>query len=470
MIMFGNKKAPSESVLILGLGGIGLYLAKRLVHEGYAVTVIEPNNDLIRFADGSLDARMISGSAMSIECWKQANAEKIDLLIAVTDNDAVNMLAAMIADRFGITHKIARVRSSDFGGEDSILRGDDLKIDLVIHPEELAAQEIVRLIKRTAGVEIIDIALGHMQVMATRISEDSPWANKNLIEISRANRQFPFRVVAIARGITTIIPGGRDEILPLDQILIMAATEDLPRLMELTEVKQQVRQRVMILGGGLVGSRVAELLGKSVRVKLIEKNENQAEELSHRLKDTEILHGDGSDRDVLEEAGLPNMDTFIASTGENETNIMSCMLAKELMTANCEGPMCSLRKTISLVNKEEYEPLASKSGSDIVLNKKTLASNEILTFIRQTELLSVMHMHGFDAEVVDLLAAPGSPVTKKPLAKLDTALAGHIIVGSVFRDGIWSTAVGSTHIQEGDRVIVICNANYLKEVRKLFSA
>ncbi len=150
----------------------------------------------------------------------------------------------------------------------------------------------------------------------------------------------------------------------------------------------------------------------------MKKTKKRAEELSSVLKNTEILHGDGSDRGVLEAAGLPNMDTFFASTGENETNIMSCMLAKELMTAKCVGSMCSLRKTISLVNKEEYETLASKSGSDIVLNKKTLASNEILTFIRQSEVISVMHMHGFDAEVVDLLAAPGSPVTKKTLEQI----------------------------------------------------
>jgi len=467
--MFAKKETPSESILILGLGGIGLYLAKRLVHEGYAVTVIEPNAELVRFADGSLDARLITGSAMSIDCWKEANAPQMDLVIAVTDNDAVNMMAAMIGDRFGIEHKIARVRSMDFGDEDSILKGEDLKINLFIHPEELAAQEIVRLIKRTAGVEIIDIALGQMQVLATRINEDSPLANKNLIEISRIHNNFPFRVVAISRGITTIIPGGQDAILPQDQILIMAATEDLPKLMVLAGVTQQRRQRVMILGGGLVGSRVAQLLGKSVKVKLIEKNEKRAEELSALLKDTEILHGDGSDKVVLEEAGLPNMDTFIAVTGENETNIMSCMLAKQIMTAKCEGSLCSFRKTISLINKEEYEQLASKSGSDIVLNKKTLAGNEILTFIRQTEVLSVMHMHGFDAEVIDLLAAPGSPVTRKPLNKLFDTLSGHIIIGSVFRDGTWSTAVGSTHIHEGERAIVICNTDYLKEVRKLFS-
>ncbi|MCG7853058.1 MAG: Trk system potassium transporter TrkA, partial [Methanosarcinaceae archaeon] len=376
--MFGKKSEPSENVLILGLGGIGMYLAKRLVHEGSAVTVIEPNDELIRIADGNLDARLITGSALDIERWREANASQMDILIAVTDNDAVNMLAAMIGDRFGIEHKIARVRSRDFGNPDSILRGEDFKIDLVIHPEELAAQEIVRLVKRTAGNEIIDVALGQMQVMATRINEDSPLANKNLIEIAKTHNQFPFRVVAISRGMNTIIPGGGDTILPLDQILIMAATENLPKLRELTGVKQQTRHRVMIHGGGLVGSRVAELLGKSVKVKLIEKDEKRAAELSSQLPDTEILLGDGSNKDALEEAGLQNMDTFISATGENETNIMSCMLAKQIMIANCEGEMCSMRKTISLINKEEYEQLASTSGSDIVLNKKTLAGNEIL--------------------------------------------------------------------------------------------
>ena len=467
--MFGANANSLEHILILGLGGIGFYLAKRLLHEGYSITVIESDNKLVQYADGNIDARLVTGNAMSIECWKEANAEEMDYLIAVTDNDAVNMMAAMIADRFGIKHKIARVRSQEFGHENSLLKGDDLKIDLFIHPEELAAQEIVRLIKRTAGNEIIDVALGQIQVMAARIGEDSPFANKTLREIADIHNDFPFRVVAIARGISTIIPGGTNRILPQDQVLIMASKENLHRLMEMTGIKPERRHRVMILGGGLVGARIAELLGKTVRVKLIEKDAVRAEELSSMLPDTEILHGDGSDKDVLDAAGLLDMDTFIAATGENETNIMSCLLAKHLMATQSSVGEGKQRKTISLVTKEDYVVLAATSGSDIALNKKILAGNEILNFIRGSELLSVSHMHGFDAEVVDLLAAPNSPITRKPLAKLFSTIAGHMIIGSVFRDGKWETAIGDTHIREGDRAVVICNSMHLKDVREMFS-
>jgi trk system potassium uptake protein TrkA len=328
-----NKPAKSTHILILGLGGVGYYLTKRLVHEGYAITAIEPDGHLVRHADGNIDARLIQGNAMSIECWKEAGASKMDYLIAVTNNDAVNMMSCLIADRFGISKKIARVRSTEFGSKDSILNAQDLKIDLIIHPEELAAQEIYRLIKLRAGNDVIAVAKGEIQAMATRIHKDSPMAFKRLKDISAQYKDFPFRVVAIARGIRTLIPGGDDELLPSDQVFFMAGRENLSRLMGLTGVEQQKRHRAMIIGGGLVGKRLAELLGKTVEVRLIEKDENCARELSHELKHADILNGDGSDSDVLISAGLFNMDTFITATGENETNIMSCVLAKHLMAS-----------------------------------------------------------------------------------------------------------------------------------------
>jgi trk system potassium uptake protein TrkA len=468
--MNGNKPAESTNILIMGLGGVGYYLAKRLAHEGYAITVIESDSGLLRHADGNIDARLVQGNAMSIGCWREIGAGKMDYLIAVTDNDAVNMMACAIADRFGIPRKIARVRSLEFGGEDSILSAKDLKIDLIIHPEELAAQEIFRLIKLRAGNDIIDVAEGQIQVMATRIQEKSPLAYRKLKDISKKYREFPFRVVAIARGITTLIPGGEHELLPQDQAFFMVSNENLPRLMGMTGVEQQKRHRVMILGGGLVGRRLAELLGKTVEVRLIEKDERFAQELSFILPNTEVLHGDGSDSNVLVSAGLLEMDTFITATGENETNIMSCVLAKHLMNSENGHSRGKQRKTIALVSKEDYLVLAATMGSDIALNKKILAGNEILKFIRRGELLSVAHLHGFDAEVVEIVAAPNSPITRKPLSKLDPSYTGKIMIGGIHRDGAWQIAVGDTHIQSDERVIVVCVSAHLKDVQKLFLA
>ncbi len=468
--MNGNKPAKSTNILVLGLGGVGYYLAKRLVHEGYAITAFESDNRMIRQADGILDARLIQGNAMNIDRWRAADASNMDYLIAVTDNDAVNMMACMIADRFGIPRKIARVRSMDFGDEDSILPAGDLKIDLIIHPEELAAQEIFRLVKLRAGNDIIDVADGQIQVMATRIAEKSPLAHRTLKDIAKEYREFPFRVVAIARGISTLIPGGDHELLPQDQVFFMASTENLPHLMGITGLEQQKRHRVMILGGGLVGRRLSELLGKTVEVRLIEKDEQSAQELSSELSNTEVLLGDGSDSNTLVSAGLMDMDTFITATGENETNIMSCVMAKHLMNKHSEGSNGKQGKCIALVNKEDYLVLASTMGSDIALNKKILAGNEILKFIRRGELLSVAHLHGLDAEVVEIIAAPNSPITRKPLSKMDSSFYGKIMIGSIHRDDAWQVAVGDTHIQSDERAIVVCLSQHLRDVQKLFLA
>lgn len=466
--MFRKKITAPENILILGLGGVGLYLAKRLIHEEYAVTIIEADPKLIALADGQIDARLIQGNAMSIKCWREAGADKMDYLIAVTDNDAVNMMASLIAHRFGIQRKIARVRSLEFGKNDSLLTTKDLKVDLLIHPEELVAQEIVRLIQINSSNEIIDIAQGEIQLLATGVDDLSPMANKTLKEIAGMYNEFPFRVVAIARGINTIIPHGSQVILPQDHIFIMAGQEDLPRLMDITGIVRERQQRVMLLGGGLVGERVAQLLEKSVSVKLIEKDEERAKELSFSLAHSEVLHGDGSDGDVLTMAGLLDIDTFVTITGENETNIMTCLLAKHLSHKERSNNGRNECKTIAVVNKEDYLVLAATIGSDIALNKKVMAGNEIMKFIRRSEFLSVAHLHGFDTEVVELVATEKSPITRNPLSRLDKFFQDKLIIGAVFRGNSWQIAVGDTHIQAGDPVIAICTSKSLKDVRKLF--
>ena len=466
--MFKQLKRK-EKILILGLGGVGYYLAKRLQHEEYAVTAIEPDPERYRYGDESLDVRLIRGEAMDIECWREADAETMACVISVTDNDAVNMMSAQIADKFGIPYKIVRVHSLQFGLPGSLLSGDDLKIDLLIHPEEMVAQEISRLVKLRHGNEVIDIAEEKIQLLAARITHDSQFAHQKLKDISLKYSNFAFRVVAVARGITTIIPDGEFEIIPHDQIAVMTNTEYLPEMMEIAGVPQGIRQRVLIVGGGRIGCRVAELLKKSVEIILIERDGDRARELAGLLPHVEVLHGDGSKAGVLDMAGVQDTDTFITTTGSNETNIMSSLLAKNMMLTGNNGNGNGSEKTIALVTKEDYQVLAATIGLDIALNKKMMAASEILKHIRRSELISAAHLHGFDAEVVELMAAPNSPVTKRSLAELDPSYHGKLLIGAVYRDGVWQVAVGGTHIAASERVIGVCLSMQLKELRKLFS-
>jgi len=203
--------SQDENTLILGIGGVGMHLAQRLVHEGYPVTVIESDPDLLGKAAEELDARLICGNAMQLSSWREAHAENMELMIATTNDDSTNMLASLIADRFGIERKIVRARSIDLV-DGSILSQDDLKIDLIVHPEELVAQEIFRLVQRASCNDLTPVGDGNMRVLAMRINEDSPLLFKTPKELSTTHAEYNFRVVAIARGISTIIPQADEQI------------------------------------------------------------------------------------------------------------------------------------------------------------------------------------------------------------------------------------------------------------------
>jgi len=457
----------SENILILGLGGMGRYLAGRLSNEQHHVTVIEPSASKIRAAEGELDARLIRGDALDFDCWATADAGKMDYVIAVTDNDAANILSVLIAARMKIPQKIARVRSMKIWEEDALLSAKDLSLDLIIRPEELAAQEIAGLLQTQAGNVRLDIGDGDLQVVASHVSRQSPMAQMLIRDLSEKYDDFPFQVVCVARDIETFIPGGDFKILPDDHVFMVARTEDMPRLMKLAEVSEERRHNVLIVGGGPIGARVAELLEPHYPIRMLEKCERRAEELSHTLKRTEVLHGDGSDSGTLIQAGLLKMDTIITTTGDNEANIMIGVLAKHLIKTRAPAGRAAIGKTIALVKREDYLVLASAMGADLAVNRKILAANNILRYIRRGHVLSVGHLHGCDAEVVEVLADPGSPITRSSLKEM-TWLRGRIMIAALFRDGAWTVARGITQLAAGDRAVCVCGSDDLRELQRLF--
>jgi len=456
-----------ENIVVVGLGGIGFYLAKWLEHEGYNITAIEADGAKVAKADAEIDARLLQADAMTFDCWKQISGQRIDYVIAVTDNDAVNITACLIAGQCGARRKIARVRNLALWAKDALVTPEDLGINLLIRPSELCAQEIARLMKMRSGDLMIDVD-EDMQVVATRVFPGSVLAYKSLQDIAEQYNEFAFRIVAIARDIETIIPGGDFVVLPDDHVYILTHRNDQPALRKLVGIRKQRKLRVMVLGGGLIGQRVAELLEDAMPVRLVELRESRAAELTHRLKKTEVLHGDVRDSSTLLTAGLKDMDTVIAVTKDNETNIMACVMARHLLRAQTKGDDGELLKTIALVRKEEYLVLGSAMGADIVLNPKVLAGNQILKFIRRGKLLSVAHLHGCEAEVVELVADRGSPITRKPLWELSDVTKDKMMLGGFCRDKTWEIAVGGTQIEAGDKVIGICLSKDLPALERLF--
>lgn len=458
----------TENILVLGLGGVGYYLAKRLSRDGHAVTAIESNPDLIRRADAELDARVVQGDAMSFASWQEAAAAEIDTMIAVTDNDSLNILASVIAHRFGITQKIARVRGLELWSEDAPIHPGDLEIDLLIRPEELAAQEIARLLKMRTGGALVPVADGRMQVVAIHVRAKSPLARMLVQDLAAKHADLDFRIACVARDINTIIPSGDFKILPDDHVYIVTHTSDVEQWTKLAGVKEETHHRVLIVGGGMIGTRVAELLERDFPVRIIEKDERRAEELSYSMKRTEVLHGDGTAAATLLEAGLLSVDTVVTATGDNEANIMTSMLAKHLISSRKNGNGAA-GKTIALVKREEYLVLASSMGADLAVAKKVLAGNEVLRYIRRRHVLSVAHLHGCDAELVELVPEEGSPITKRPLMQ-QPDLRGRIVIAAVRRGDGWEIPRGDMHIQPGERVIGICTSDNLRELQALFLA
>ena len=457
----------SENILLLGLGSIGFYLAKRLSVEGHHVTAIENDPVVVHKALSELDIRIIEGDATDFREWQKAQACEMDYVLAMTNDDAVNIIVSLLADRFGIKQKIIRDRSMDIWSHDAVLKAEDLKINCVIRPEELAAQEILRLLKMQSGHSVVGVGEGELKIVEIPVKRRSFSAQMTVRDLAEKYEEFPFQIVCVTRDIETIIPYGNFKILGGDHVFVLVGSKDVQTLLSLAELDITIHSHILIIGGGMVGARVAELLQDSFRVRLIERDETRAEELSYRLQKTECLHGDGASAETLIQAGLLYMDTVIAATSDNDTNVMTSVLAKHLILKH-RPEFYDSEKTIALVKKEEHSMLAAALGTNFAVNKKTLAANAVLRYMRRGHVLSVSHLQGCDAEVVEMLADPESKITTKKLFEFRKLSDMKIRIGAVYKNERWIIADGSMQVNSGDRVICICHERALGPLQELF--
>ncbi|MGK7370854.1 MAG: NAD-binding protein, partial [Candidatus Halalkalibacterium sp. M3_1C_030] len=280
--------------------------------------------------------------------------------------------------------------------------------------------------------------------------------------ISEYAQEFPditFRVTAISRKGLTIIPSGTLRIQALDQLFILAKTEDIPDIIKTTGKPDVEINRIMIAGGTPIGSMIARILCKEEKkwnIKLIEPDYDTAVELAQELKDVLVLNGNPTDPDLLATEGITDTDAFISVTDDEESNIISCLMAKHL----------EVKKTVALVSKSDYIPLSQTIGLDAAVNKKSAASNEIHRHVRVGRVISVTALQGIKAEVIELQAAPKSKIVKKPIHKVN--FPEGCVVGGILKNGSVEIATGQSQVNPNDRVIIFCLPEAIDKVTSLF--
>jgi trk system potassium uptake protein TrkA len=444
-------------IIIIGAGEVGYYLAKRLIAEDHEVTIIEIDLGRYRRAAESLDAIVIQGSGSSIKALQNAKASQSDILIAVSGYDEVNILSCMLSKDLGVKRCIARIRNPEYQNIDLILNPQKLGIDLLIHPERIAADEIIGLIERSSASKVVDFENGRLQIMALQILEDSPIINLSVKEVIDKHPDSSFLCLCIHRGEQTIIPHGNNLYQAGDIIYLIARREDIAQISEIVGYVERNQQNIMILGAGNIGRIIAKSLSTEMTVKLIEEKIETAEVVADELKDTLVLHGDGTDVNFLISERISEMDCFVAVTGNEKTNLLSGLLAQYL----------GVERIILHMTTNEYLPIMSKIGIDAVVSKNIATVNAIMKYIRRGHVIAVSLFENIDAEAIEMIPRPDSKITQKQLA--DLKLPDDLIIGAIIHQSEIIIPTGKTQIHPNDKVVVFLKPSVIPKAEKLFN-
>lgn len=444
-------------ILIAGAGEVGSHLAKMLSSENHDIVLIDLDEEKLRQIGSKCDLMTMHGSATSFGLLKDANIQKADLFIAVTESENTNITAALFGKKLGAKRTIARIDNPEYMKFNYKEIFTSLGIDYLIYPEMIAANEVVGLLHQTGMADLVDFSRGKLTMYVIKLEENAPIVGKTLLESTSKGGDLEFRAVAITRDTQTIIPRGDDRFEVNDHVYVITNQAGLEVLLKYSGKEQYDIHNIMILGGSRIGKRTAKMLGKAHNVKLIETNKEKAYELSNFLENTLVIHGDGSNMDLLTQEGIQKMDAFIAVTGNSETNILSCTLAKQM----------GVKKTIAEVENMDYIKLAENMGIDTIINKKLITAGRIFRFTNSYDVSSIRCLTGTEAEVMEFIVKPDAKVTRGALK--DINFPEDAIVGGIIRGKTSFIAQGETEIKAQDKVVVFALPSAIKKMNKFFN-
>ena len=448
-------------VIICGAGQVGWQIARHLASEKNDVTVVDNNPELVRRATDTLDVQGISGFASYPDILERAGAQDADMIIAATHSDEVNMVTCQVAHSvFAVQRKIARLRGQSYLNAiyTDLFRRDHLPIDVVISPEREVAEAALQRLAAPAAFDTESFLGGNAQLLGIAIDDDCPVINTPLRQLSDLFSTLKAIVVGIRRGGTLFVPSANDQIFPDDECYVMTETSDMARTLEIFGKTQGKLERVVIIGGGNVGLAVARALETRtdrIRVRVIERDRDIAENAADALERTIVLNGDGLDSSLLEEANIGNADAVLAVTDDDKTNLLAAVRAKGL---GCKMAIC-------LTNDPTLVPLMGPLDIDAYINPRATTVSSILRHIRHGRVRSVYSIGDAEAEVIEAQVLTTSPIAGKQLKDID--FPEGVLVGGVRKDGKMSKPRADLRIEDGDIVAIFAMASQVAEVEVL---
>ncbi len=448
-------------ILILGAGQVGSTVAESLVSEANDITVVDSDGAKLSLLQERLDLRTLVGNASNPSVLEQAGIADTDMLLAVTQSDEVNMVACKLASSlYNTPTRIARIRSTDYLSRPELFNKDNFCVDFSICPEQILTDYIAKLIEFPEALQVLQFAEGKASLVAVRAFKGGPLVGNPLSFLHTHMPHVDARVAAIFRKDSPLIPEGDTVIEDGDEIFFIAASKNIRDVLKEMRRMDKPAKRVMIVGGGNIGRRLARALEHDYQVKLIEFNKKSCSKLAGELAKTLVLNGDGTDEKLLQQENVSEVDVFCALTNDDENNIMSALLAKQ----------AGARKVIALINRSAYVDLVQGGKIDIALSPAQVTIGSLLAYVRQGDVAAVHSLRRGAAEALELVAhgdRKSSRVVGRRIDEID--LPKGATIGAVVRGEEVIMGHHDTRIEADDHVIVfVINRAMVKRVEKLF--
>jgi len=430
-------------VMIVGAGKLGYKLAESMINGEIDVTLVDSNPKVIERVNDHLDVLSVNANGLEIEILRELNIENYDLLIASTSTDETNTIICTLAKKLGCKRTIARIRNPEYTEQLDFIK-TEMGIDHVVNPDLATANEIVRYLLKSYNFHSGDFAKGKVQMVDININYLKDFIGKRIMDLDDMQGLL---ITAIKRNGEIIIPNGSTELIHDDILYVIGKSKNISSLAERFKlnVEKKSIKRVMILGGGKIGYYLAkELIESNINVTIVEQDRERCKYLTEKLDNALIIHGDGTDINLLEEEDLYAMDAFIGATGYDEQNLLMSLMAKQ----------AGVNKVIAKISRPSYTHLIDKLGIDVALNPINITSSDILKFIRGGKVVSVSLLLGGQAEVTEVIVGENIPVVGKQISEL--GLPKGIIIGAVVNDGKVIIPNGKTIINTNDRLIIFC--------------